>query len=98
MVTPKKSKCKKLHYILQSSADKLPAAILLPTPKNRVEYTKLEALEVVAHHYMKESSVIKRILELNYILCRKSTFYCKYKDYKEGKSTIKTDWSAGGRP
>ena len=47
---------------------------------------------------MKESGVIKQIFELNYVPCRKSTFYCQYKVYKEGKPTINTEWSAGGRP
>ena len=47
---------------------------------------------------MKESGVIKQMFELSYIPCRKSTFYCQYKDYKEGKPTINTEWSAEGRP
>jgi hypothetical protein len=47
---------------------------------------------------MKEPGVIKQMFELNYIPCRKSTFYCQYNDYKEGKPTINTEWSAGGRP
>jgi hypothetical protein len=47
---------------------------------------------------MKESGVIEQMLELNYIPCIKSTFYCQYKDYREGKPTINTEWSAGGRP
>ena len=30
----------------------------------------MEALEVNTHHYMKESDVIKSMLELSYILCK----------------------------
>lgn len=41
----------------RESTAKLPAATSLPTAMNGVEHTKLEALEVVTHHYMKESDV-----------------------------------------
>ena len=47
---------------------------------------------------MKESGVIKQIFELNYIYCRKPTFYCQYKNNKEGNPTVNAEWSAGGRP
>ena len=88
MVTPKFSKSKKFCSICQSLTTTLPSTKSLPTPKNGVEYTKLEALEVVTHHNMKEADVIKRMLELNYIPCRRSTFCCHYKDYKEGKPIV----------
>ena len=43
MVTPKFSKSKKCHSICQTSTATFLVTISLPTPKNGVEYTKLEA-------------------------------------------------------
>jgi hypothetical protein len=79
-----KNKSKKLRFILQFSTAKLSVTISHPTPENEVDFTTLEALEVNTHHYMKESGVIKRMLELNDILCKAST-YCdrQYKVYKK---------------
>mgnify|MGYP006178086503 CR=1 FL=1 len=81
IVTPKFSKSKKFCSICQSSTTTLPNTISLPTPKNGV---------VITHHNMKDADVIKRMLELNYIPCGKSTFYRYYKDYKEGKPIVNT--------
>ena len=96
MVTPKFSKSKKFCSICQSSNTTLPTIISLPTPKNGVEYTKLEALEVITH--LKESDVITRKLELNYIPCGKSTFYHHYKDYKKWNPILNAEWNSGGIP
>jgi len=40
VVTPKKTKSKKLCSIRESSTAKLPVATSLPTPTNRVQYTQ----------------------------------------------------------
>ena len=77
MVTPKFSKSKKFHSICQSSTATLHNTISFPTPKNGVEYTKLEASEIVTHHNIKEADVFKRMLDFNYIPCGKSTFMPK---------------------
>ena len=52
----------KLHCVLESSTAKLWAAISLPTPTDGVEHTKLEALEVIMNHQMKDLVLLNKCL------------------------------------